>query len=65
MSHIGVAEGTPPNLEIAHDEDVLRLRVGQIIASAAVADLALVRLTHVGHCDARLHDMRFLDVTRN
>ena len=53
-------------LEIVHDEDVLRLRVGQqIIASATVADLALVRLSHVGRSYARRHDMRFLDVTRN
>jgi len=53
-------------LERAPDEDVLRLRVGQkIIASAALADRALVKLSHVGRSYARRHDMRFIDVTRN
>ena len=53
-------------LEIVHDEDLLRLRVGQrIIASATLEDRALMKLSHVGRSYARRHDMRFLDVTRN
>ena len=53
-------------LEIATDEDVLRLRVGQkIIARATLEDRTLVKLSHVGRSYARRHDMRFLDVTRN
>ena len=53
-------------LEMVPDECVLRLRVGQkIIASAALADRALVKLSHVGRSYARRHDMRFVDVTRN
>jgi len=53
-------------LEIVHDEDLLRLRVGRkIIASASLEDRALVKLSNVGRSYARRHDMRFLDVTRN
>ena len=53
-------------LEIVTDEDVLRLRVGQrIIASATLADRALVKLSHVGRSYARRHRIRFVDVTRN
>ena len=53
-------------LEIVHDEDLLRLRVGRkIIASASLEDRALLKLSHVGRSYARRHDMRFLDVTRN
>jgi len=53
-------------LEIVHDEDALRLRVGrEIIASATVADRALMNLSHVGRSYARRHRMRFVDVTRN
>jgi hypothetical protein len=53
-------------LECVPEEDVMRLRVGyQIIASAAVADRALVKLSHVARSYARRHKMRFVDVTRN
>ena len=53
-------------LEMVPDECVLRLRVGQkIVASATLADRALVKLSHVGRSYARRHDMRFVDVTRN
>jgi hypothetical protein len=53
-------------LEIAPGEDVLQLRIGwEIIASAAIEDRALMKLSHVGRSYARRHDMRFLDVTRN
>ena len=53
-------------LEIVHDEDLLRLRVGhKIIAHATLEDRALVKLSDVGRSYARRHDMRFLDVTRN
>ncbi len=53
-------------LEIVHDEDVLRLRVGRrIIASATLADRALVKLSHMGRSYARRHGMRFLDLARN
>jgi hypothetical protein len=53
-------------LEVVHDEDLLRLRVGQkIIARATLEDRALVKLSDVGRSYARRHDMRFLDVTRN
>ena len=53
-------------LEIVHDEDLLRLRVGhKIIAHATLEDRALVKLSHVGRSYARRQDMRFLDVTRN
>ena len=53
-------------LEIVHDEDLLRLRVGQkIIARATLEDSALVKLSNVGRSYARRHDMRFLDVARN
>jgi len=53
-------------LEIAPDEDALRLRVGyRIIASATVADRALVRLSHVARSYARRHKVRFVDVARN
>ena len=44
--------------QIVHDEDALRLRVGyQIIASATVADRALLNLRHVGRSHARRHDL--------
>ena len=53
-------------LEIVPEGDALRLRVGyQIIAIAAVADRALVKLSHVGRSYAKRHNVRFLDVTRN
>ena len=53
-------------LEIIPERDVLRLRVGhQIIASVAIADRALMRLSHVGRSYARRNKMRFVDVTRN
>ena len=53
-------------LEIVPEEDVLQLRAGcKIIASAAVEDRALVKLSHMGRSYARRHGMRFLDVTRN
>ena len=53
-------------LEIVPEEDVLQLRVGcKIIASAALEDRALVKLSYVGRSYARRHGMRFLDVTRN
>ena len=53
-------------LEIVHDEEVLRLRVGQkIIAESALEDRALAKLSHVGRSYARRHKMRFVDVTRN
>ena len=53
-------------LEIVPEEDVLQLRAGcKIIASAAVEDRALVKLSHMGRSYARRHGMRFLDVARN
>jgi|SoiMethySBSTD1v2_1073268.scaffolds.fasta_scaffold4575281_1 hypothetical protein len=53
-------------LEIVHDEDALRLRVGQeIIARATLEYRALTKLSHVGRSYARRHDMRFVDVARN
>jgi hypothetical protein len=53
-------------LEIVPEGDVLRVRAGhQIIASAAVADRALVKLSHVARSYARRHKMRFVDMTRN
>ena len=53
-------------LEIIAEGDVLRVRAGhQIIASAEVADRALLKLSHVGRSYARRHKMRFVDVTRN
>jgi hypothetical protein len=53
-------------LQILPDEEVLQLRVGfKIIASAAVEDRALVKLSHMGRSYARRHGMRFLDVARN
>ena len=53
-------------LEIVHDEEVLQLRVGcQIVASAALEDRALAKLSQMGRSYARRHGMRFLDVARN
>ena len=53
-------------LEIVHDEDLLRLRVGQkIIARATLEDRALVKLSHVGRSYAKRNKMRFIDVARN
>jgi len=46
--------------------DLLRLRVGhKIIASAALADRAVVILRDVGRSYARRRKFRFLDMTRN
>ncbi|MGB9368222.1 MAG: hypothetical protein WCE79_19645 [Xanthobacteraceae bacterium] len=46
--------------------DLLRLRVGhEIIASAALADRAVVILRDVGRSYARRRKFRFLDMTRN
>jgi hypothetical protein len=53
-------------LEIVPEGDVLRLRAGhEIVASATVADRALLKLSYVGRSYARRHRMRFVDVTRN
>ena len=52
-------------LEIVPGEDVLLLRGGwEIIASAALEDRALMKLSHMGRSYARRHDMRFLDLAR-
>ena len=46
--------------------DLLRLRVGhEIIASAALADRAVVILRDVGRTYARRRKFRFVDMTRN
>ena len=53
-------------LEIILEHDLLRLRADhRIIASAAAADRALLRLSSVGRSYARRHKMRFVDLTRN
>ena len=49
--------------QLVHDEDALRLRVGyQIIASATVADRALLNLPR---WPLSCQTTRFVDVTRN
>ena len=46
--------------------DLLRLRVGhEIIASAALADRAVMILRDVGRTYARRRKFRFVDMTRN
>jgi hypothetical protein len=46
--------------------DLLRLRVGhEIIATAALADRAIVILRGVGRSYARRRKFRFVDMTRN
>jgi hypothetical protein len=46
--------------------DLLRLRVGhEVIASAALADRAVVILRDVGRTYARRRKFRFVDTTRN
>ena len=48
------------------DFDSLRLRVGhEIIASAALADRAVVILRDVGRTYARRRKFRFVDMTKN
>jgi len=46
--------------------DLLRLRVGQeVIATAALADRAVMILRDVGRTYARRRQFRFIDMTRN
>jgi hypothetical protein len=46
--------------------DLLRLRVGhEVIASAALADRAVMILRDVGRTYARRRKFRFVDMTRN
>ena len=48
------------------DSDLLRLRVGhEVIATAALADRAVVILRDVGRTYARRRRYRFVDMTRN
>ncbi len=51
-------------LEIVPDEDVQGVGY-EIIASAALEDRALVKLSHIGRSYARRHGMRFVDAARN